>query len=135
MTRQDGFTLIELVMVIVVIAVASIPLFGLFSQATTSLLDNESLQTGTQLAQERAELVLALRRSQGFNGPAAELAVGTITENLAAPYSGYVRTTTVTQPLVAPTGCPAGATCKDVAISVTRSGQTLAQLSYLLVNY
>ena len=41
---QRGFTLIELVLVIVLISVASVPLFGLFTQATASLLENEDMR-------------------------------------------------------------------------------------------
>ena len=43
MKRQTGFTLIELVAVIVILAVAAVPLFGLFTQASASLLDNEAM--------------------------------------------------------------------------------------------
>ena len=52
---QQGFTLIELVMVIVVVALASAPILGQFTGVTISLLTNEEIQTAAQLAQERAE--------------------------------------------------------------------------------
>jgi len=132
---QKGFTLIELVLVIIIISVASVPLFGLFSQASTSLLSNESIQTAAQLAQERAEFVLSRKRELGFNGPVAELAVGTITENLAGNFAGFTRITDITQPGIPPVGCPPGALCNQVVISVNRGGPALAQITLLLVNY
>jgi prepilin-type N-terminal cleavage/methylation domain-containing protein len=132
---QSGFTLIELVVVLVIIAVASVPLFGLFSQASMSLLSNERIQTAAQLAQERAELILALKRSQGFAGAAPEIAVGTTNETLTGNFSSFTRDTVINQPLVPPSGCPAGATCREVQVSVSESGTPLSQLTFLLVNY
>jgi len=133
---QKGFTLIELVLVIIIISVASVPLFGLFSQASTSLLNNEAIQTAAQLAQERAEFVLSRKRELGFNGAVSELAVTTITENLTGNFSAYTRTTVITQPVAPPpAGCPGGALCKQVVVSVDTGGPTLAQVTFLLVNY
>ncbi len=133
---QKGFTLIELVMVIIIISVASVPLFGMFSQASSSLLDNETIQTAAQLAQERAEFVLSRKRELGFNGAVPELAVNTIIENLTGNFSAFTRTTVITQPLAPPpTGCPGGALCKQVVVSVNAGGPTLAQVTFLLVNY
>jgi prepilin-type N-terminal cleavage/methylation domain-containing protein len=62
MKSQTGFTLIEMVLVIIIISIASVPLFGMFSQAASSLLINEKTQTAVQLAQERAEFLLAIRQ-------------------------------------------------------------------------
>jgi prepilin-type N-terminal cleavage/methylation domain-containing protein len=136
MNRQRGFTLLELVLVILVIAVASVPLFGLFTQATASLLDNERIQTAAQLAQERAESILALRRSQNF----AAVGLGTVTDTLSANYSAYTRTVSVSQPPTGP-GCAlhpvtgVSAACKEVVVNVAQGGNTLAEISFLLVDY
>ncbi|GEM_PF-873339 len=132
---QCGFTLIELVLVIVIISVASVPLFSLFTQASTSLLQNEAIQTAAQLAQERAEFILSRRRELGFNGAVPELAVGTINENLTGSFSTFSRTTVISQPPVPPAGCPAGAVCKQVSVSVDAGGPVLARIGFLLVNY
>ena len=105
MKSQSGFTLIEMVLVIVIISVASVPLFGLFSRAATSLLINEKTQTAAQLAQEQAEFLLAIRRNQDFD--AAELS-GNTSEVLSGNYAGFNRSTVITQPPSGP-GCPAGA--------------------------
>ena len=95
MKSQNGFTLIEMVLVIIIISIASVPLFGMFSQAASSLLVNEKSQTAAQLAQEQAEFLLAVRRNQGFLAP--ELA-GNTSEVLNGNYSGYTRSTIITQP-------------------------------------
>jgi prepilin-type N-terminal cleavage/methylation domain-containing protein len=129
-TRQQGFTLLELVLVIVVVALASIPILGQFSQAGQSLLLNEAIQTAGQLAQERAEALLALRRDQGY----AAVPTGTSSEGLTGNYAGYTRTLTVNEPPLGP-GCAAGATCKEVLVSVARGGNPHAALTLMLVDY
>jgi prepilin-type N-terminal cleavage/methylation domain-containing protein len=132
---QTGFTLIEMVLVIIIISVASVPLFSLFSQASTSLLNNETIQTAAQLAQERAEFVLSRKRELGLNGPVAELAVGTIPENLTGNFDIYNRSTEITS-LAGGTGvCPSAAPCKQVVVSVDAGGPILAQITFLLVDY
>ncbi len=128
--RERGFTLIELVMVILVIAIASVPLFGQFSQSLAGLVEDEQYQTAVQLAQERAEGILALRRSQGF----AAVATGTVNDTLSGNYGGYSRTVTVNQPPTGP-GCFAAAQCKEVIITVASAGSNRARLTFLLVDY
>ena len=66
---QRGFTLLELVAVLLVVSIASVPLLGLFSGASLGLLSDEAIQTATQLAQERAETLLAVRRNRGYTDP------------------------------------------------------------------
>lgn len=127
---QRGFTLIELVMVMLIIAIASVPLFGQFTQATASLLDDEKIQTATQLVQERAESILALRRSQGF----AAVANGTTNDTLTGNYAAYSRTVVVTQS-TGGTGCFASADCKEVVITVSRDATPRARITFLLVDY
>jgi len=131
MNSQNGFTLLELVLVIIIVSIASVPLFGMFSQAASSLLINEKTQTAVQLAQEHAEHLLAIRRNQDFN--AAQLS-GSSTEVLGGNFSGYNRSTVITQPPSGP-GCPGGASCKEVTVSVAEGATTYAEVTFLLVNY
>ena len=134
-STQKGLTLIEIVLVIIIISIASVPLFSMFSQASSSLLTNETLQTASQLAQQRAEFVLSRKRELGYSAAVPELAVGSITENLAGNFNGYTRVTDITQPVTPPNGCPASAICKRVVVSVNRGGPALARIEFLLVNY
>lgn len=125
-----GFTLLEMIAVIVILSVAAVPISGLFSKASVSLLNNQDIQTATQLAQEQAELILGRRRNQGF----AAIVPGTYPEVLGGNYAGFNRTTTITQPLTPP-GCPAGAVCDLVRVSVDAGGALLSEISFVLVNY
>ena len=127
---QRGFTLLELIMVIIIVALASIPILGQFSQVSGSLLLDEEIQTAAQLAQERAEGILANRRDQGYGAVPA----GAVTDVLAGNYAGYSRTVTVNEP-PAGGGCAAGASCKEVIVSVNRGAGTLAELTFILVSY
>lgn len=127
---QQGFTLLELVMVITLVAIASIPILGQFSQASSILLTDEIIQTAAQLAQERAEGILADRRTAGF----AAVPTGTVNDVLGGTYSSYSRTVTVTSP-PGGSGCAAGATCKEVVVSVDHSGRTRAEITTMLVSY
>jgi len=128
--KQQGFTLLELVMVITLIALASIPILGQFSQASSILLTDEIIQTAAQLAQERAEDVLADRRRNGY----AAVVTGTTSDVLTGAYSSYSRTVAVTSPPIG-SGCAVGATCKEVTIGVDHSGRTRAEITFMLVDY
>ena len=128
--RQQGFTLLELVMVIVLVALASIPILGQFSQASSILLTDEIIQTAAQLAQERAEDILAERRTTGY----AAIPTGTVNDVPGGAYSSYSRTVTVTSPPTG-SGCATGATCKEVVVSVDHSGRTRAEITMMLVSY
>jgi len=124
-TTQQGFTLLELVMVMLVIALASAPILGQFTNVATSLQINEDIQTAVQLAQERAEGILADRRTLGYGA----VPVGTVVEVLGGNYTGYVRTVTVNEPPVG-SGCATGATCKEVIVNVPP-----AEITFILVDF
>jgi prepilin-type N-terminal cleavage/methylation domain-containing protein len=135
MNRQQGFSLIELIMVITLLSLAAVVILEQFTQVSRSVIFNESIQTATQLAQEGAETVLAQRRNQGF----AAVAVGPpATESPVAGYATFTRTTTVNQPPTG-TGCPPGADplvdCKEIQISVSEAGALRAEINFLLVDY
>lgn len=128
--QQSGFSLIELIIVIIILALASVPILGQFTQVASSTLINEDIQTASQLAQERAEDILALRRDQGF----AAVTVGTTNEVLTGHYAGFSRSVTVTEP-TSFGGCAASATCKGVVVIVNRGLSKRAEIAYVLVDY
>jgi len=84
------------------------------------------------LAQARAEYLLAVRRNRGYADP--EVSSPPRVENLNGNFTGYTRTTTVTDPFVGP-ACPAGATCKQLAVRVDEGGRARAEISFVLVDY
>lgn len=128
--RQQGFTLLELIIVIVIVSLASVPILGQFTQVAGSMLIDEEIQTAAQLAQERAESVLADRRSAGY----ASIATGTSTEALTGNYAAYTRTLTVNEP-PSGSGCASGASCKEVIVSVDQGVSTRAEVTFMLVSY
>ncbi len=128
---QRGISLIELVMVIILMSVASAALLQPFTQASRSILLNEQIQIATQLAQERMEGLLTIRRLQGYSDPA--LTPGTTNDTLAAPYAAYTRTIIINQPAAG--GCLVGSTCKDAVVTVSLGGSLLASSTLLLVDY
>jgi len=130
-TAQQGFSLLELVMVILIVTLASVPVLGQFSQVSDSLLANEEIQTAAQLTQERAEQILADRRAQGY----AAIATGTTSDVLTGNYAAYGRTVTVTGLASGSSGCATGAGCKEVVISTDHAGSPRAELTFILVNY
>lgn len=128
--RQSGFSLIEMIMVSVIIAMASIPILGQFTQVASSSVINEDIQTAAQLAQERAEDILALRRDQGY----AAVIAGTTIDVLTGNYASFSRSVTVTEPS-ALGGCSSGASCKGVVVTVNRGLSKRAEVAYVLVDY
>lgn len=65
--RSKGFTLIELVVVMLVISFGLLGLTSLFSNTTGSLATNETLQRATQYAQECAERAVATQHNFGLD--------------------------------------------------------------------
>lgn len=64
---QSGVTLVELVAFIVVAALLTTGLIAAFTTAMKSTPESGEIQQALQLAQERMELILAYKKSQGFS--------------------------------------------------------------------
>jgi Tfp pilus assembly protein PilV len=144
MTRRQGmrgFTLIEVVAIIVVLSVGIVALLQVFGTATRTIGHNVDGQLGAQLAQERAEQLLADRRSldpaRGYNAPS--LALGTVNEAPVTAFPDYYRRTVISAIAPGVNPCPPAATCKQVLVSVVRTGQPITQpvgqVTFMLVNY
>jgi len=141
-TGMQGFSLVELIAVIVLLSVGLVSLLQVFGTATRTIGSNVDGQLGAQLAQERAEQLLADRRSldpaRGYNAPS--LAVpSTVNEVPIAAFPNYWRRTVISAIAPGTNPCPAGATCKQVSVTVVRTGQPIGQpvgqITYMLVNY
>jgi type II secretory pathway pseudopilin PulG len=130
MHTARGFSLIELIMIIVALGVASAFLTTTFTQLPRSLEVSEDAQTASQLAQQCSERVLAQRRNPAIGfGP---IASGTCA---GLPTLGYVVTDTVTNVSGAPCPSALANTCKQVVVTVTRNGVPVAVNDLLLVNF
>lgn len=128
MKQHRGFTLIELVMVIVILSIASVAVLDQFTQASKAWFVDEDVQVASQLLQERAEEVLLARRNSGY----ASVALGTVNDTLTGSFASYTRTVIVSTLSGAP--CPA-ANCKQVQINVGRAGTPLASATLMLASY
>jgi type II secretory pathway pseudopilin PulG len=129
MHTARGFSLIELIMIIVAIGVMGAFLTTTFTQLPRSLEVSEGAQTASQLAQQCSERVLARRRASG-----AGLGYASITTGLCAglpTLPGY----TVADVAAAYAGaaCPAAA-CLQVTVTVQRNAVIVAQTDFLLVS-
>lgn len=129
-SRHAGFTLIELVLVILVMAIGFVSLSALYVQVTDTLGSNEDLQTSAQLAQGCAEHVLATRRNLGFDSAAINANIC----NGLPIVVGYIRAVVPSGTYVGgpATACPNGQTCRDVTVTVSR-GAINTPIQLLLV--
>ncbi len=138
-----GFSLVELVAIIVVLSVGIVSLLQVFGAATRTIANNVDGQVGAQLAQERAEQLLADRRSldpaRGFNAPSLTPVPSTVDEVPVVAFPNYWRRTAITTIAPGVNPCPAGATCKQVVVTVVPTGQPITQpvgqVVFMLVNY
>ncbi|MEK6747800.1 MAG: prepilin-type N-terminal cleavage/methylation domain-containing protein [Pseudomonadota bacterium] len=127
-----GFSLVELIIVIVLISIAAVPLLGLFQGVGSSIISNDDLQVAQQTTQACGEQILGLRRRNPATGFASITTTGC--NGLAVP-AGFTRALTVNSVTNATlAACPTGASCKNVSVAVTK-GTLIADLSLLLTNY
>jgi type II secretory pathway pseudopilin PulG len=142
-TRSRGFTLIELVAIIVLLSIAGTAILGMFGQTGRSLVISQETQTGAQLAQACAEQIMAFRRNAAVGYGYANVAVGNATGACNAGFTAVGGFTTApvvnvtahsSASLPACLSAAAGA-CKQVDIQVDTGGVRAASLSLLLVNY
>ena len=147
MCRDAGFSLVELVVVMIVISVGFLGLASMFRGTVSGLVVNEASQQTGQYAQECAERVLALRRDQIFSSVSTSNS-STIcdTTALGALPSGFTRgvnvSSTTTGTSTGP--CPNGVQCKNVTVTVCKgsvvnnacpSGTVGSVVTIMLVDY
>jgi prepilin-type N-terminal cleavage/methylation domain-containing protein len=139
MRRPSGFSLIELIVVIVLISVGLLGLSRLTGGLGKAMYGTADLQTMSQYAQECAERVISTRRESGF-------ASGPLTSTLCDPSpASYVRTLTLSTNYIgiaSTPACPLGATCRDATVKVCAGSvspcPTTAQstsVTFMLVQY
>nr|WP_217344042.1 type II secretion system protein [Noviherbaspirillum sp. L7-7A]MBV0878145.1 type II secretion system GspH family protein [Noviherbaspirillum sp. L7-7A] len=139
MRTSAGFTLLELVAVMVMISVAMLGTAKLWGNANGSLQRAADAQLLSRYAQECAERVIQTRKDFGFT---STLINSTMCDPTPA---SFIRTVTVpaTSTGTTTTACPNGATCRDIVVKVCAgtSGVTCpstavtASVTLMLVSY
>lgn len=132
-----GFTLVEAIVVIVVLAITGMAIVSMQTRIFSGQTSVKDLQVGTRLMQECAEQVLATRRF-GQEGYKLVTSDTSVTSNPfdatacggVAPLAGYsVPAVSYTDPYTG-AGCPTP-TCK--LVTITQGG--LTPLTLMLVDY
>jgi prepilin-type N-terminal cleavage/methylation domain-containing protein len=139
MRAASGFTLLELVAVIVMASIAMAGAARLWSNANRGLEQAADAQRLSRYAQECAERVIQTRKDYGFTS--------TLINNAMcdpAPTS-YIRTVTVPAISVGTTttACPNGASCRDIVVKACAgtsgtscpSTAVTASVTVMLVSY
>jgi prepilin-type N-terminal cleavage/methylation domain-containing protein len=127
MRKGGGFTLLEMIAVIVVLSVGIAGLAPLFGNATMAMVQGQVVQEAAQHAQDCADRVLGIRRASGFNS-------ANINTTMCDPApTGFTRTVALSNVYTGAAGmaCPTGVNCRDVVIAVNNQ----VQLTLLLVSY
>ena len=127
---ERGFSLIELILIIVALGIMGAFLASTLTQLPRPLEVNEGAQTASQLAQQCSERILERRRNPlvGFTPIASGICAG------LPVLPGYAITDVVNAAFVGG-ACPgAVGTCKRVTVTVTRNAATVATTDFVLVN-
>jgi prepilin-type N-terminal cleavage/methylation domain-containing protein len=122
----DGFTLVELILVIVLLSIASVGLVALLGQLNNSLVVNNDTQAAAQQAQECAEYLLGVRRRAGYD-------LGGISDCSALPAFNGFGPPSVTIAAYTSGACSSAA-CKLVTVKAVR-GKGSSTVTLLLTDY
>lgn len=127
MTRCAGFSLIELVLMIVILAMGSVGIMAAYRLNILGVADNAAITTATRIAQERMEIVLAQRRGVGFAAfvdPCAGATPAAVCPVLPAGYA-----------IAAPTVSAVDANTRAIVVEATFNGVPRATLQTQVSNY
>ena len=122
---QRGATLVEMVVVIIILGIASIAIMDQFVNMARSYAGNERLQTGAQLAQGCAEQILATRRLQGYASAIAGSCPALPPSYAAA---GYTRSVSFTPAACATLPCSVDVVVNHSAASPTEQARVVFML-------
>ncbi len=141
--RAAGFSLIELLLLIVVFSGSLVALLSVSRHAAVRIAEVDASARAMQYAQERIETVLADRRSPGRGYayvPIQSASCASLSASCVYPIenpvtgTALVRSVQITE-VSAGGSCPNPANgCKQVLVTVTQSGRKLASLAALLAN-
>ena len=142
-----GFTLLEVVLVILLMGIASAAVVGMVAQVAAGQDDNTELRVGAQLLQECGEwLVANHRRDENFFPNV--LTIGTSSNCFSGsnaydpdgtgPIASFSAVSVTISNAAGSPACPtapSGAECKNALLSVTNGTVTLNTVNILLVRY
>ena len=135
-TLAAGFTLIEMIIVIVIIGIAATAVTTMVANVGNRQSDNIDLQVGAQLLQECGEYIVAQhRRDQAFFS--LTLSSSSTCYGITS-FGGFGQPNVVVTDHTGGTGCPTAPgtpECKLVTITVTKSGTSLNPVNMILVKY
>ena len=136
MTR--GFSLIELIIAIVVVAIAAVAIGSAFAYMSRSQVLGTDLQRASQIAQECAEHIVGRGRKPNTYAQVTPVSANsTICDSLPAPGGGFTRTVNIRDQATAGvtgTVCTAGWNCKHVQVTAAR-GTAQVTVNLMLINY
>lgn len=136
MRNSSGFTMIELVVVIMVISVGLLSITRLFGTAVTGLNTTQDLQGASEHAQACAEEVLAYHHKTNM----ARVPDASLPALCTRTLTGFTRTLTLGTAYVndpARPWCPTNVTCRDARVQVVSTVNPSIQsvLHVLLAGY
>jgi prepilin-type N-terminal cleavage/methylation domain-containing protein len=139
MKTHTGFTLIELICVIVMVSIGLVGMARLLQATRLGPLSGAAVQNATQLAQDCADLVLNSRRSGTYGTQTATMCDNLITSAASAGYSGYTNyALSLSSSSTATSACPTGAACTYWTVKVTPPADLKLQptmAAFMLVQY
>lgn len=131
-----GFSILELIIVIVVVAIGAVAIGSAFSYISRAQRVSIEVTAATQIAQECAAHVIGLARHPGAYAAVTPVASpSTVCNSLPAIDPSYTRVVNVSTMAAGGALCSAGWACKRVEVLVSRSGRNLVALDFMVVNY
>ncbi len=143
LTAAHGFTLIEMLVLIVVFSGSLVALLSVSRESARRIAEVDASARAMQYAQERVETVLADRRNpqRGYAAvPLQAASCATVSASCAYPLENPIPGTSLARSVQitdvsASSSCPnPGNGCKQVLVTVTHHGRKLASLAALLAN-
>ena len=138
-----GFTLVELVVLIVVFSGSLVALLSVSRESARRIAEVDASARAMQYAQERVEMVLADRRNpnRGYAYvPLQSASCNVVSASCAYPYENPITGTSLSRSvqvtdISGSSACPNPSSgCKQVLVTVTQNGRKLASLAELLAN-
>lgn len=136
MKHARGFSLIELIMIIVLLGIGLTGLMAMFGRSTLGMTDDVAIQTGAQLVQQCAEHILGQRRRHpGGTVAGYDSITDASCSGLPAAPSGYaLAPLVVTDPYTAG-ACTGLANCKRIEIVANGPSGGVARGDLVVARY